>query len=262
MAAITLEAVKGLLPDLTPAEKKKLHVTWHWTAGRYDDPELTKYHFTFAKNGAIHKGVDVKKNMRNLAQDSSGGYAAHVLNANSYNIGVSACGMWDASESEARKGRYGSAPMTQAQVESMLKVTAVILSHYGLKPSIVVAHEEWDSLLHKPQDRWDVCCIPHLDLRPQLLPDGTYASMNYVRQRLTAMLQPAVPAAAAGSVAPAPKLLEAWGRFVAFYDSASPAGLPEDVLRLIREIRETPPFSGLTREMLPGATSASSNDDG
>lgn len=166
-----------VLPDIN--NSYPLTLTLHWTAGTYSDLNLDHYHFVVDSRGEIHAGVPVAKNCPKLLK----GYAAHVRGANTNNIGLSAAAMADSHESEAKRGDYGPWPMTEAQVKGMIRAAAMICDKYGIPvvPRRVLGHEEWDSIHGKKQDRWDVNCIPHLDIRPEKLADGTYAAMNWMR---------------------------------------------------------------------------------
>jgi hypothetical protein len=73
----------------------------------------------------------------------------------------------------------------------MAALAAEICRAYGIPvtPQRILGHEEWDSIHGKKQDRWDVNCIPHLDIRPgNPLADGTHEAMNWMRERIASML--------------------------------------------------------------------------
>lgn len=166
----------------------KVNVTFHWSAGTHAVTQdcLDHYHFILDGAGLIHHGVAVENNLVYAGHPRSAQYAAHVKNANTNNIAISAAAMAGSAESAARKGVYGPNAMTAAQVEGLVEVAAHICYHFDIPvlPTRVLGHEEWDSVLGRPQDRWDVNCIPHLDIRPHLNPDGTYDSTNFLRQRV------------------------------------------------------------------------------
>lgn len=164
-------------------------LTFHWAASTYVVTDNIKqhYHFILGKEGRLYLGVPVGLNCPKVRK----GYAAHVRMANTNNIGISAAAMHTASESGSRAGHYGKYPMTELQVEGMCRVAALICQRYNIDPTPqrVLGHEEWDSVKHKPQDRWDVNCIPHKDIRPHRNPDGTYDSTNWMRHRVREIMQ-------------------------------------------------------------------------
>ena len=177
----------------------KLRITWHWSAGSYSASTRAREHYNLLilKDGRIEEGVPIENQFVTKSIPRNPGIASHVLNANSNNIAISAMAMAESVEGLARQGEYGPYPITEAQMRSMIDVAALICLRYGIPvlPTRVLGHEEWDSVMGIRQDRWDVCCIPHLDIRPRLLPDGTYESTNYMRaqtkQRITQLTPPA-----------------------------------------------------------------------
>ena len=217
------------------------YLTWHWTAGKYDvtNDEMKAYHFLIDGEGKTHKGYFSPED--NVPPMKAGKYAQHVLRANSYNIGVSMCGMYGSTEAEARKGNYGPYPLKQAQVEAALDLTAQLCRQYGIPavPARLLAHEEWDSIHGRHQDRWDVCCIPHRTIRPQLLKDGTYASMNWVRAEVAKRL--------AGLETNPDRFRPIFQHIVGIFDDPEFANLPAEVRRLVKQLRSTPPLEGLKR---------------
>lgn len=192
---MTLQTACGPLwvPDFRSAEDPadvtdKLRITWHWSAGTYDLNQRARehYHVTGDRNGRAEQGVPIADQIATKKWPRLATAAAHVKNGNSNNIGVSALGMHGAQESEARRGNYGPYPLTPQQVEFLVEITAQLCHFYGIPviPARVLGHAEWRTVLGIHQDRWDVCCIPHLDIRPHELPDGTFESHNYLRSRV------------------------------------------------------------------------------
>lgn len=181
------------LPALTdPDITDKLRATWHWSAGHYKigDPALKHYNFCIASDGEVMEGVPIELQLNTNAYPRHEGYAKHVRNANSNNIAISVMGMFDAHESKARQGNYGSAPITKAQIDSLVELTAYLCFAYNIPtiPTRILGHVEWRSVMGIHQDRWDVACIPHLDIRPQELDDGTWTAHNYLRERIATEL--------------------------------------------------------------------------
>lgn len=249
-----LKTTAGTLtvPVLDTEATSKLSITWHWAASSYTVTKYqkTRYHFVIDKDGHACHGVPIEKNLDNKNQRRQPGYAAHVLNANSNNIGISAAAMGDARESAARRGSYGSWPLTKEQIASLIEVAAQLCYCYRLPvlPTRVLGHEEWDSIMGRPQDRWDVNCIPHLDIRPHLNSDGGYDSTNYLRQqaqrRVAELAQPDDPAQRE-------KQLAAFSSFVTFHDQAYAAQFPVETIRSIKQLRQQPPLGEFAREDLP-----------
>lgn len=178
------------LPELPKEATSKLYITFHWAASTYEVTEGIRehYHFIAEKDGELVVGVPLLKNVSYKGHPRSAGYAAHVKNANTNNIAISCAAMANSYEHKARQGEYGPYPMTADQVETMIEVAAILCYTYGIQilPTRVLGHEEWDSVNGYPQDRWDINCIPHLDIRPNKRGDGTYDSMNYIRNRVKA----------------------------------------------------------------------------
>jgi hypothetical protein len=102
------------LPVLDEEAASKLHVTWHWSASTYSIGKLLleHYHFILDRDGRVHQGVPLERNIATKTHPREAGYAAHVKHANSNNIGVAAAAMAGASEAEARRGRYGQYLLT------------------------------------------------------------------------------------------------------------------------------------------------------
>ncbi len=248
---LTTAAGRIRVPVLTDESAGRLCITWHWAASSYTVAEglLSHYHFVLDKDGQVHAGVPIARNLRKPDSAMPSGYAAHVKSANSNNIGICAAAMAGARESEARQGRYGSYPITKEQAAGMVEVAAQLCAYYSIPvlPSRVLGHEEWDSVLGRPQDRWDVNCVPHLDIRPRLNPDGTYASTNLLRQ-LTADRVAELQAEAEPAVQP--DQLAAFRKFIEFYDLALAARFPALTLKLIKQLRNEPPLAGFSREDL------------
>jgi len=258
---LTTTAGKLAIPELDSEATSKLHLTWHWSAGSYrvTSSLLEHYHFVIDKHGKVRHGVPLELNISTRDKPRDPGYARHVLNANSNNIGIAAAAMGDAQEHLARQGEYGKWPMTQAQLAGMTEVAAQICAQYGIPvlPTRVLGHEEWDSIHGRPQDRWDVNCIPHLDLRPYLNSDGTYESTNYLRRQTAKRVAELHVNSDPGERA---RQLAVFREFVELHDAAYAAGLPVETIRVIKQLRQLPPFSTFTRQDLTTAGSTGNED--
>lgn len=167
-------------------------ITVHWTGGtlKPNETDLSHYHFLVDGLGKTHIGLHpIRANNPPLRP---GEYAAHVARANSYNIGIAMCGMYGATWAGAMKGDYGPHPLTHDCILATIQLVADLCKQYNIPVSKnrILGHEEWDSIMGKPQDRWDVCCIPPFDLRPIKHSDGSYGAMNYIREEVSKMLYP------------------------------------------------------------------------
>jgi len=216
------------------------YITLHWTAGRHtpNADDLQHYHYVIDGRGNVLPGMYPPE--ANLPPVRTGKYAKHVKRANSFNIGVSMCGMADATWANAINGRYGQHAITKASVESAIHLCADLCWKYGIPPTTagLIGHEEWDSIHGKPQDRWDVCCIPHLDIRPERLADGSYTAMNWFRQQVATLT----------AATPAPDFQPLFNHIAAMFDDPEFPNLPAATQRAMKVLRKLPPFDQLARE--------------
>lgn len=171
-------------PDITD----KLKITWHWSAGSYGVGSACREHYNLVagRNGKLVQAIPIEYQIVTSEYPRHPKYAAHVRNGNSNNIAVSVAAMGGSHEWKARRGDFGPYPMTPEQVEFLIEMAAWICWYYEIPiiPTRVLGHVEWRTVLGVPQDRWDVGCIPHLNIRPRELPDGTWESLNYLRSRV------------------------------------------------------------------------------
>jgi len=232
------------LPETKRAIRDNLRITWHWSGTPYKaiDPCKAVYHFLVDKNGGVHQGVRVGKNLTARTGKLPSGYARHVRRGNSNNIGISAISMGGASEKQAAKGNYGRFPITSQQVAAMVEVTAQICLFYSIPvvPQRVLVHCEWSSVRRVRQSgKWDINCIPHLDLRPKQNPDGTFDSANHLR-RLTAYR------VAELTRTHQPELFDQYKgiavHYNAFLSSAKEANLPQSAINEIERLSRLDPF--------------------
>lgn len=142
---------------------KMIGVTWHWTAGADGVNEVEKDSYNFITN---RKGITVPGDFAPEAQTpanikkGSNFYAAHTLNANSYRIGHAADAMAGAQE---RPLNWGSAPLTEVQIEEMMRFTAGLVRVYKLTVSrqTTLSHAEIQPTLGiKQRQKWDIMCLP------------------------------------------------------------------------------------------------------
>lgn len=142
---------------------KIIGVTWHWTAGADGVNDVEKDSYNFITN---RKGITVPGDFPPEAQTpanikkGSNFYAAHTLNANSYRIGLAADAMAGAQE---RPLNWGSAPLTEVQIEEMMRFTAGLVRVYKLTVSrqTTLSHAEVQPTLGiKQRQKWDIMCLP------------------------------------------------------------------------------------------------------
>lgn len=224
-------------------EKTIKYLTVHWTAGGLEPnaTDLEHYHHLVDGLGHRHRGrYPATANVPPLRRRT---YAMHTAGANSRNLGVAMCGMAGSGWGEALKGKYGPNAITSACLEGTINLLADLCFQYDIPatPEFLLGHEEWDSVKGRPQDRWDVCCIPSLDIRPKMLANGTYASMNYIRGEVQKLLG----AGRGPKLAPLPwykKRLALWA-FRSLYGLT--AHLGQDTKKLLNKLRARPEFEGL-----------------
>ena len=125
----------------------------HWSAGHYGQYFPDDYHVQIDENGEIYLSTD------DLAE-----VLAHTWHLNRGTVGVSLCCACFATTSD-----LGDEPPTDAQIETMAQVIAVLCSNLWLtiRPDIVLTHGEAgddpdlydDEDLYGPQndcERWDL----------------------------------------------------------------------------------------------------------
>jgi hypothetical protein len=137
-------------------------IIWHWTAGAPGviPIEADSYHFIIQPNGKVVKGVPVANNVPPLV---NGAYAAHTAMANSWAIGIALDAMAGAKERPFDKG---SNPITEAQVEALVKLTRDLCKHYGIPVTrqTVLSHSEVQPTLGiKQKQKWDIAWLPGMD---------------------------------------------------------------------------------------------------
>lgn len=185
--------VPALLPGLSPSKKIPIRATLHWTGGSFrpTGEDSTHYHFLidFVDGEAhVRQGVDLRLN----CPKAVAGYAAHTRGANSNNIGLALCGMWQSSEAECNEGRFGKYPIQAEQVEAAALLAAIIAKRYGIpvEANRVLGHSEWRTLLGVPQaGKWDVTCLPHMLITPDQIKDGRAEAMDFFRDKVRTYLR-------------------------------------------------------------------------
>lgn len=125
----------------------------HWSAGHYtpNPVDLHSYHYLILNDGSVKLGDHgVFNNARPIL---NGDYAAHVLGLNNGSIGVSMCGMWDATGPRD----LGSAPLTAAQWRTAVTLFSELsdLFFWPIDRHHILGHFEVDEEYHIKQGRWD-----------------------------------------------------------------------------------------------------------
>jgi hypothetical protein len=235
------------IPDLPAELKRRVMVTWHWTGGTYGvEHDRDFYHFVIDRLGGVHQGVPVLRNMGRLKAS----YAPHVKKGNTNNIGISLAGMGDSSQTQAKQGKYGSFPLTAAQVERLVELTALIARRYGIPvdPQRMLCHSEWPTVKKIPQSgKWDINYLPHLDLREKLHGNGTQEVGNWLRREVSSALGARATPVPPDATDHTEQEQLAWSHFLAFYDLAHAAGFPAATLSEIDRLRAMPPLKGYRR---------------
>lgn len=251
------------LPPASAAVRNALCLTLHWTGGNYlAAGNLSHYHGVIDGNGDLFAGIPLERNFKPLSE----GYAQHTGRRNTNNIGLSVCGMWGSEQGEALEGRYGPYPLRPVSIQRMIEEAAFICANYGIPvtPQRVRVHSEWTTVapITAQNGKWDINCIPHLDMRERRLNDGTYASANYLRAEIRqalAVLNGAKPinpgpvdepaGSVTDTVAETSPIERAWGAFLYLLDTAdgNVDQFPQAIRSKLKEIRRLAPFRSLQR---------------
>ena len=161
---------------------KRVH--WHWTAGSPGliDLEADSYHEIIQSSGKVQPGqFSVEANRAPLRP---GKYAAHTLNANTDAIGIACDAMAGARE---RPFSWGSNPLAEEQIESMLQRTADYCEAYDIEVSreTTLSHAEVEPNLGiRQKAKWDFTVLPGMDRL-----DDPVVVGDELRRRLTEILK-------------------------------------------------------------------------
>jgi hypothetical protein len=164
-----------------------LRAIWlHWTGADYARV-FPAYHFCLAGAEAIvvHASHDLCANMRDVRADPARPYAAHTAGRNSFAIGIAACGMADAVPAA-----FGPAPLTAAQCDGLVAVSARLAAQYAIPLAAVRTHAEAaceDGYFGSaPDERWDIARI--VPSNAPLDPREARATGDWFRARIAAAL--------------------------------------------------------------------------
>jgi len=160
-------------------------VHWHWTASTYDVTWDVRSHYNdvFDEHGHEFDGgapahLQASYDWRNKIGVS------HTFNANTGAIGLAVAAMAGASAnwgaSTVDPGKY---PMTQEQIDAMLKKTVEYCRAFDIKPSpwTTLTHAEVQTNINiRQKGKWDIRCLP--ENHKQLLSEK--AAGDLLRKRM------------------------------------------------------------------------------
>lgn len=145
---ITLDELRELAKGVT---KNSIHYIYlHWTAGYYETP-FWDYHINIGADGEII-----------LTCDSLDEKKSHTWNRNTGSIGIALDCCVGAVAYNGTNADYGINPPTEAQIESLARVVAVLTEELELPMDNVMTHQEIASIdgygpySGDPETRWDL----------------------------------------------------------------------------------------------------------
>lgn len=138
-------------------------VIWHWTAGRHQPSGVDRahYHFLIDGRGEVHDGTFPPEANERIVDGR--GYAAHTRACNTGSIGVAVCAMAGAVERPFDAGRF---PITPAQVDALVALTARLCREYGIPVAgrTVLSHAEVQPTLGIRQaGKIDIMWLPGME---------------------------------------------------------------------------------------------------
>lgn len=154
------------LPDLKG--KKLFGVVWHWTGGTHqaNSIDVQHYHWIVNGDGSVVPGVSPTRNFHPCPAN----YGAHTRNLNSGWLAISLSCLGGPGTNENNQGQW---PMTKAQADVMVAISAQLAEHYGIpvqRPTKAdrrgfLSHAEvQDALGISQAGKWDftVCYDPKI----------------------------------------------------------------------------------------------------
>lgn len=163
-------------------------IIWHWSAGSHkaSSSDREHYHYMIQGDGSVVVGdKPVSANAAPLSRN----YAAHTANLNTDSIGIAVCAMRGARQSPFAPGDQ---PITDAQVEALVTLTAMLARDYGIPVSrtTILSHAEVQPTLGIRQaGKWDIAWLPGRSSANDPIGVG-----DYLRARVTEKLNPQRPA--------------------------------------------------------------------
>ena len=175
-------------------------IIWHWTAGGHkaNATDRRHYHIIIEGDGNVVKGNSPISANAHISNPSDGNtYAAHTRGLNTGSIGVAVAAMRGAKESPFTAG---PSPITPAQVDALVRVTADLCREYGIAVTekTVLSHAEVQPRLGVLQRaKWDIAWLPGMTRAgdPLAIGDGL---RDRVRGALQAQYMTPAPAATGG----------------------------------------------------------------
>ena len=140
----------------------------HWSAGRYGQI-YEDYHISIDKDGRIYY------------PDDCGDFTVkreHTYHRNSNSIGIAICGCFDAQANSGYNLTLGSNPITDAQIEAMAAIVAIICKEAFVPLNRVLTHCEaafrdgYGPFSGDEETRWDLWFIPDSAYGNELRPGG------------------------------------------------------------------------------------------
>lgn len=162
-------------------------ITLHWTAGAntVSAIDLEHYHWIIGADAVPVPGTHTPEDNLDI---TDGNYAAHVLNCNTANIGISLAGMRGAVETPLS---VGDCPITEAQFDAAVKKIAALAIKYGVpatRTRILTHAEIQPNLMITQRGKWDITVLPW---DPSIV--GHEAVGDYLRARVSAAMGAAAP---------------------------------------------------------------------
>lgn len=189
------------LPDLKG--KKLFGVVWHWTGGTHkaNSIDVQHYHWIVNGDGSVVPGVGATRNFHPCPAN----YGAHTRNLNSGWLAISLACLGGPGTNENNQGQW---PMTKAQADVMVAISAQLAEHYGIPvqrpskadPRGFFSHAEvQDALGISQAGKWDftVCYDPKIR--------GAKNVGDFFRQQVRERMN-AVPVGIMDDVAPSNEL--------------------------------------------------------
>lgn len=152
-------------------------IIWHWTAGGHkaNATDRRHYHIIIEGDGTVVKGNSPISANAHISDPKNGKtYAAHTRGLNTESIGVAVAAMRGAKESPFDTG---PSPITPAQVDALVRVTADLCREYGIAVTekTVLSHAEVQPRLGvRQRAKWDISWLPGMTRAgdPMAIGDG------------------------------------------------------------------------------------------
>jgi N-acetyl-anhydromuramyl-L-alanine amidase AmpD len=140
-----------------------IRIVWHWTGGTHKANTTDKrhYHFIIEGDGTVVAGNHPPEANAVIHSPNDGStYAAHTSRLNTGSIGIAVAAMRGAQE---RPLNVGTSPITEAQVEALVALTARLCAQYNItvQKDTVLSHAEVQPTLKVAQrNKWDITWLP------------------------------------------------------------------------------------------------------